>query len=703
MVPRTLLSLLLVLANLSLVLAQQPPPPPPQNPANQTQSRPEIDSQDVVKITTNLVQLDAVVTKDGKQVTDLTAADFELLEDGKPQTITNFSYISVVAPASSAPVKPVTKDKNAPPVPPAIVRREDVRRTVAIMVDDLGMSFSSVSDVRRQLRKYIDEELSPNDLVAIIRTGGDVGALQQFTNDKRVLTTAVDHIRWNPCSRVGVHVFNPAGAPPLREATGYGVCGQEPHDSIRASLRIFDFVLDGMKFLPGRKSMVVLSDDLPISTRMAGEEPFGRDSPISLVAAFNKVTEKAIRSAVVIYAADTRGLQYTGPTAADQVTFPSRSVAQPDSILARMRNARTSAMFNGRQGADLLSQETGGFLNMNSNDYGLKKVMTDQQGYYLIGFRPADETFDRRFHALKVRVKQSGLTVRTRSGFYGFTDDQVRAVRLTPDDAINHALLSPVSAQEINVRLTSFFIDDPKDGPLVRSLLYFDPHDVTFTERDGWQVTNLKIKTMVFGDNGKPIAEEERTGNIRFRGEGYQRALREGVTYTLDFPLSVKGPFQIRVAVRDDETSKIGSAGQFVELPNLGNGRLLMSGIVARAATNNDSPEPVASGPAVRQFHQGSTIKLAYSIYNAAVQQRKPELNAQIRLFRDGLNVFTGESLPVDLTAQTDLQRLTNVLKFNLGSQLSLGNYVCQIIVTDSSDKQNPRVASQWIDFEIVK
>ena len=108
---------------------------------------------------------------------------------------------------------------------------------------------------------------------------------------------------------------------------------------------------------------------------------------------------------------------------------------------------------------------------------------------------------------------------------------------------------------------------------------------------------------MVFGDNGKPIAEEERTGNIRFRGEGYQRALREGVTYTLDFPLSVKGPFQIRVAVRDDETSKIGSAGQFVELPNLRNGRLMMSGIVARAVTNNDSPEPVASGPAVRQFH----------------------------------------------------------------------------------------------------
>src|SRR5213075_711137 len=99
MAPRTPLSLLLVLANLSFVQAQQPTPPP-MTPANQTQSRHEIDSQDVVKIRTNLVQLDAVVTKDGKQVTDLTPDDFELLEDGKPQTITNFSYISVVGAAS---------------------------------------------------------------------------------------------------------------------------------------------------------------------------------------------------------------------------------------------------------------------------------------------------------------------------------------------------------------------------------------------------------------------------------------------------------------------------------------------------------------------------------------------------------------------------------------------------------------------------
>jgi hypothetical protein len=85
---------------------------------------------------------------------------------------------------------------------------------MAFVVDDLGLSAQSVTEVRKQLRKYL-AELQPNDLVAIIRTGGEVGALQQFTSDRRVLNRAVDRLRWNPCSRVGLFIFQPAGAPPV--------------------------------------------------------------------------------------------------------------------------------------------------------------------------------------------------------------------------------------------------------------------------------------------------------------------------------------------------------------------------------------------------------------------------------------------------------------------------------------------------------
>ena len=104
----------------------------------QTQKPASDDKDDIVKINTNLVQVDAVVTKDGKHVTNLTADDFEIFEDGKRQTITSFAFISNVP--GSAP-QPVAKDAKKPAtvVPFGPVKPNETRRTMAILVDDLGL------------------------------------------------------------------------------------------------------------------------------------------------------------------------------------------------------------------------------------------------------------------------------------------------------------------------------------------------------------------------------------------------------------------------------------------------------------------------------------------------------------------------------------------------------------------------------------
>jgi VWFA-related protein len=183
-------------------------------------AKPAGDNDDVVRITTNLVQIDAVVTKNGKAVTNLTEDDFEIYEDGKKQTITSFAYISNLTkdPSSASrdsASQPAPK-KNEAGVPPTIPIQRDVsRRTVGIVVDDLGISAESMTHVRRQVRKFIAEELQPNDLVAVIRTGGEMGALQQFTNDKRLLNRAVERLRWSPCSRVGIMVLPRVEAPQI--------------------------------------------------------------------------------------------------------------------------------------------------------------------------------------------------------------------------------------------------------------------------------------------------------------------------------------------------------------------------------------------------------------------------------------------------------------------------------------------------------
>lgn len=738
MIPRVLLSFALSVSFLPTVTGQQPQPrqtPDPQKTTSaQQQSPPEVEPQDVVRITSNLVQVDAVVTKDGKQVTDLRAEDFELFEDGKPQSITHFSYISNVASVPSniaATASP--KDRSGPPVVPAAAHPHDLRRTIALVVDDLGMSFQSMADVRRQARKFIDEKLQPNDLVAIVRTGGEVGALQQFTTDKRMLYNALDHLHWYPCSRTGLYVFAPAGS---QTTSSEAPCGGSRN--ISDTLRSLKFIVQGMRDLPGRKSLVLFSDHLPIETQEpgttnsqvqsqnntsaidTGDADFDSDTT-SYLPQLQKVAELAIRASVVIYAVDTRGLQYTGVTAADRIVATNARgiTTQVNSIMS----SRSMAMTVGREGSDLIARQTGGFLIRNSNDFGLPKVMEDQQGYYLIGFRPNEETFNRNFHHIKIKVKGRGLTVRTREGFYGMRDEDARPKDLTAGDQLKKALMSPFGANDIALRLTPIFTNFADLGSLLRSLVYVNARDLTFVDApDGAHKATFDLAIVLFGDNGGIRDQQNRLVTLTLRDEVYQSAVRNGIVYTMDMPLKRAGAFQFRIALRDQSSSRIGSAGQFVQIPNLQSGRLALSGVALfKDATDQNKPasastaapsapqkkesDEISSGPALRQFSPGSRILFAYSIYNAQIDPSThlPRLTAQTRIFRDGKAVFTGNAIPIQTSAQSDFKRIPNITGMQLGLEFLPGDYVLQVLVTDHLAKEKEQIVSQWIDFEVVK
>ena len=178
---------------------QQPTPPTPQ--PTPTPAR-DVDD-DVVRITTNLVQFDAVVTdREGRLVTDLRPEEFEVLLEGKRQEISNFTFVGT-APAAVVREAAPRPEKGAPPPPPVPVRPGQVRRTIALVVDDLGTSFTDIYYVRRTLTKFVDEQMQPGDLVAVVQTGRGLGTLQQFTSDKQLLHRAISRVRWNPMGRAG--------------------------------------------------------------------------------------------------------------------------------------------------------------------------------------------------------------------------------------------------------------------------------------------------------------------------------------------------------------------------------------------------------------------------------------------------------------------------------------------------------------------
>lgn len=753
-------------------LPQSPPPAAsPQSAAPVGAPSATQDDGEVVRITSNLVQIDAVVTdKKGRQVTDLTAEDFEIYEDERPQKITNFSYVSVVptTPADATNVAAAPRDKNAPAPPPVRLRPEQVRRTVALVVDDLGCSFESIAYIRQALKKYVKEQLQPNDLVAVVRTGGGMGTLQQFTSDQQQLDAAIERVKWNSMGRGGIGVFEPlrndAATPPpgmtpggglirrggvgvpgglqgtsgLEQFGGFG--GRNGDRSIADSVDDFreeiftigtlgalNNIIKGLDELPGRKSIVLFSD---------GFRTYDADGMHGRVLqAMRRLTDIANRASVIIYTIDPRGVVYTGLTAADDTSGFTNEQVQ------NVMSARSRALFESQSGTDILAEQTGGLALRNNNDINgaLRRVLDDQKGYYLIGYRPDASTFDQakgrgKFHKIRTKVKRPDLKLRTRGGFFGFTDDETTTkpvVKRTRNQQLYAALTSPFSSGGVPLRLTSLFHSQDEKNSYVDSLLHLDASSFTFKEEaDGWHKAEVDLVALTFGDNPVPLDEVNRTATIKLRGETYQKVLKDGLTYTMRVPVKKPGAYQLRVAVRDASTERIGSASQFIQVPNLKKDWLALSGITVmgtdtmaarieaatKATTGGEAaagvtkegqandPDPAGS-PAVRRFRRGASIDYLLYAYNAKLDKatRAPQLQTQVRLFREGRLAFDGQMTPFDAADQTDKKRLVVWSRLRLGTNLAPGEYALQIVVTDPLASEKRRTVAQWVDFEIVK
>jgi VWFA-related protein len=762
---RNLAATVLSLGVLVSISAQQPEPSRQQNKPEET---------DVVRITTNLVQVDATITdKSGRQITDLRPEEFEVRQDGKLQTVTHLSYIATSAAGAGSVAKPPALRGNIPPASIRL-RPEQVRRTIAIVVDDLGLSFVSTALVRKALTRYIEEQMQPGDLVAIIRTSAGAGALQQFTSDRRQLLAAVDQVRWYPLGRGTIAAFSPlqpnetdralgrlersddtdqravdaarklsgtaaATQDAVRRLSETSRTEQEELGQLReeafavGTLGAVNFVVHGLERLPGRKSIILLSDGFKLFTSLRQDsKPRGDDNRIGIkerdtpstspntliLGALKKLTDSANRASVVIYTMDTRGLQSFALTAEDNVAD-----ASPDQIEQQLLDRKQNYL-DTQAGLAYLARLTGGFPIQNENDLnkGLQRVLDDQSGYYLIGYRPDDSTFDPKtgrpnFHKITVKVKRGGLKVRSRSGFFGVSDDEARK-RVDPTD-LAVALASPFGTSDIRMRLTSLFGNDDRIGSLMSSVLFIDAHDLTFKEEpEGWREAEVEVAAYTFGAFGEVVDSLSRTHKIRARGDLYESMLRDGLLYTVSVPIKKAGAYQLRIAVRDSASRRLSTASQFIEVPDLARDRLALSGIFLSgldpakakqsadgsplAGESNDVGDPQAS-PAIRRLRSGMEMHYAYYIYNAKLDvTRHPQLTTQVRLFHNGQLAYEGKMTPYDAGQEPDLKRLRAGGQIKLSAKAAPGEYLLQVIITDSlRRKQN--TASQWMDFEIVK
>ena len=723
-------------------LSQQPSATPP-------------DDQ-IVRISTNLIQIDVTVTdKNGKVVSGLGMDDFEVFENGEKQNLSGAYFLTrsiggaTIGGANSAirpstPGAVITVGGQAPLTPGS------VRQTIAIVVDDLNMSFGSVYYARRALRRFVEQQMQPGDLVAILRTSGSVGALQQFTSDKVALLAAVDAIRWNPIAGE-IEALSSVSQTPADISERFrvesdlvaGMAGNDSsgrtgknlvHPSItqtkardfndlknlnqfeagvyaQASLGAMQYIIQGMNDLPGRKVMMLFTDGITINS----DTVKSRSSVAYEM--LQGLAEYANRSSVVVYTFDTKGLKSMSIQASDS------TYEIIDGHRATKERLRTDDYKATQDGLVYLARQTGGQALLDSNDLNgaIQRALDEQAGYYLLAYVPAADNFDpakRRFNKLEVKVRPPGLKVAYRSGFFSTAPGDSQANISGPHRDLVKALTSPFASNEIAVATNSLYADDAADGSYIRSFLHIDARNLNFTDTaDGWKTATFDVAAIAFGNNGVPVERKESQYTIKAKGPTYDAMMRKGFVYVLIMPVKTPGVYQYRVAVRDTSSGKMGSASQIIDVPDLTKRKLMISSLavedVSMSIWQNIAAGKVGSNPGqmqvpstllydtvLRQFKAGTVLRYGFEVYNAKSDGSMPKLETQAKILQNNAAVVEGNLNKIDVSTQKDPKHVKVSGAILLKDTLQPGDYLLQLTVFDRSGRQT---AIQILPFEIVK
>ena len=489
------------------------------------------------------------------------------------------------------------------------------------------------------------------------------------------------------------------------------------------TLGALEYVVRGIEALPGRKSVVFVSEGFDLGV---GDHKASRTW-----SAFTRVMDRANRAGVVVYSLDARGLQTGGLTADDDPQVRGGYSPGPqgngnvgignsnecDALIRKNLLDKTydrkRELLGSQDALVYMAEQTGGFAVLNTNDLsgGIARIADDARGYYLIGFEtliPTGQPWDP--NDIRVRLKRPGLKVRARRGLFG-PSDPLRPRDPLAADPLVAAALSPFASGAIDVRLTTLFAHDAKAGSYVRSLFFIDPAGLTFVDGpDGRKDADLTLLLLGIGDNGRAVGQARLQVPLRLDADAFRLLQQRGLLYSARLPMKTPGGYQVRAAVQDARSKAVGSSAQFVEVPKVGKGQLALSGVVmmdvasAAGAAAGIATDTLSDGvlgePAVKIFRPGSEVAYTCEIYDGRGGAHGVATTAT--LLRDGQPIFTSPAAPV-AGGDRDAPAVRAVPvggRLTLGRQLSPGSYTLQVSVA-RADAPARAHATQWTEFEV--
>jgi VWFA-related protein len=655
------------------------------------------DSTFTMSLNANIVLNNVVVRdkKTGEVVKGLKASDFTIIEDKKPQRIVSFDYQNVDA-AALLNEKTTTTGKAS--IADMLERNfaaspEQLKdhRLIVIFFDLSSMQDEDIDRAVDAANDYVNKQMAPADLVALVSMSTGLSMDQDFTSDKAALLRGL--AKYNGTDETGFANGTTGSTDGTSDDTSTFAADDTEYNSLNTDRELLAIraISKSLERVDQRKSMLYFSGGL---TRN------GIENQASLRAA----TNEAAKANLAIYSVDARGLQALPP-----VGDASKGSLRGNSAYSgKAATAQLSANFASQETLSTLSTDTGGKAFFDSNDFGpaFQQVQHDTEAYYILGFHSTNQARDGSYRHLTIKVDRSDVKIEYRPGYYAPADFQHQKTE-DRELALTEQMRSALPATDIAVYLQALYFRQRENQYFVPVSLLVPGSQIPFVKGGDRDKASLDIMGQVRDAQGIVVGNARET--VKLALDEAQQVQRKNIQYSTGFTLA-PGRYHLKFVVRENQSGNMGSFETDIQVPDLKKLPLKMSSVVLasqrtpNATKNNPSPlvrdglEWVPNIPHV--FRQDQHLYFLYEVYDPTKQKGTPEPAAapgltrrdsgpvhvmtSIEFLSGGVKVYETPLVTTDVL--NDPTRDTIAFQFDVPlTQLKPGNYICQVNVIDDA------------------
>ena len=631
------------------------------------------EQEEVVKVKSNLVNIDVIVKdKKGKYVSDLKAEDFTITEDGQSQKIEFFDR-----PVARTETRKPGEITELATTTSTTTVTAPTRNFVALVLDSQTTDFTNLKPVREGAIKYVREQVTDSDAVALLSVTNGLKMLQPFTQDKAKLIASIEQLG-SPDAKTfeqkdiaeniaNIRDFlannqsseaittNAGGAAAARVLIAQHVLQQFIRlrtalslQQARPVLAALAAIAEGLRPIPGKKTVVLFSQ--------------GFVSPAVLDWQVQSTIDIANRANVAIYIIDSAGLRAGAPTSGALVPgSPLAGVSAATNQEQRIQAVGGETVFDyARQEGQTreydilyrLSGDTGGKFLKGNNDIGLglERINQEIQARYTLAYRSTNQNFDGTFRKVKIEVRRPDMQIVSRSGYYAIPPEEI--VLLSPADK---KLMAGFAAAEASPGLPLFVSLSPfrtREGMYTVPLaIEVPPSAVKFERKNDKQSMQLEVLGVLKTTPERMLSRLGGNFDVNLSAADYNQILNNNIFYRQDMQLT-SGDYTIDLLVRDKQSGKIAARREHFVLAEPDAEFATTPVVLSRyVETANQLPPNPADFPdvfvhgkqlirpsAARQFKSSDNLIMFQDVYNAAnsPDTGKPLVRVTVRLMKDG-------------------------------------------------------------------